>query len=1094
MFFIGSYFSNKAQTVLLTSSSSSFFVIISTTPLGSSVFLFLFIKQLMYENFVESISSLNNGSAPSQLSNGERLAPEIVESIAKVAQAEQKEQELKKRHSINRVKEERFLDIASDLTENIRNYRLRRTMEQPKMTRRPSSVTDGGGCEHLRDTSLSLYRFFSIQLWMNRDISDDSYKHVNATTKSLQIALFNIMKSELGKGCRLLQVTGSGQTSGQTSSTSLLEASEIEHCLYEHLLQLYMISNTAAGVSSIGSHDMLQHLFTILRLGSPRTRCLCLRILRQVVPLLNPTKVLPSLRAWVPKRSLESKKDPTSLNHLTSALFNVVGRCLLPSTTTMTTAKNEKMESSTKIQNMNNIKKDSENFKTTSGGIPLKRSLLRAHTLRYQNSNVGTAGGSTKGAAHSGFTNLIGYGSGTSKCIFMSECVAFLRQMLHSQQAFQVGATISTILESNVEDIAKLIQIVKANNKVYEEKEDKETKVGTTGKRKESVILPEHMLALRRVAAALSVCGAHLEYIRVGGKVVLPGGSIARLVSFNAEDNTTCWCTFGDSIEARPQLVNLDGIRPIEEVNLQQGIIPMKKSMLKLYSLLTDVELHSTTTSLESKQDNMEEDKEDKEEKEEKEATGATGATGDKGEKGAEEEKTMDQLSLERTDAQYWLSILKMLAMRSLSHMMLHQQTALLALRETNLLQKLMKSALKETGLKQYVDLRRLEYRMRVLHRRVLEVVPGENGAVWKALEDINRKGEGEESASEKAIREKKKKRMVDAKQFAQEMLGFCDWDVTANMMYTALKKCNDDEHRAKQWCGSNTGYGYSRSHIGEEEGNEDDDKEDDPFWEKAEEMASMGLPAEICWHALKMFGLSNRGIDSATNFMWSPDGKRYVDDLQKITKQKQKEKENGTNGNNGSGSNDGDTARKEKLVENLMDFGIDPSIAMLAVQHCSTIDSACDWVFNSTEKEKEDTRLKLEADNKAEEKKKKEEKDAPTLEEKNEQTEEEEEDGLQDDAALEELGSVANLLLASSQAVTTDATTTGDGEEDEGAPGSPSSSTASPVVTAIQESTRRQGESEVILGRLLPSLTKSEREDSHLLSRDERTMLPIQP
>merc|ERR1712166_1517653 len=104
----------------------------------------------------------------------------------------------------------------------------------------------------------------------------------------------------------------------------------------------------------------------------------------------------------------------------------------------------------------------------------------------------------------------------------------------------------------------------------------------------------------------------------VGGKVVLPGGSIARLVSFNAEDNTTCWCTFGDSIEARPQLVNLDGIRPIEEVNLQQGIIPMKKSMLKLYSLLTDVELHSTTTSLESKQ-----------EKEEKEVTGATGATGD---------------------------------------------------------------------------------------------------------------------------------------------------------------------------------------------------------------------------------------------------------------------------------------------------------------------------------------------------------------------------------------------------------------------------------------------------------------------------------
>ena len=67
---------------------------------------------------------------------------------------------------------------------------------------------------------------------------------------------------------------------------------------------------------------------------------------------------------------------------------------------------------------------------------------MRAHTLRYQNSNVGTAGGAGGPNTGSGFTDLVGYGSGDSRCVFMSECVAFLRQMLHSSQQFKIGPTV----------------------------------------------------------------------------------------------------------------------------------------------------------------------------------------------------------------------------------------------------------------------------------------------------------------------------------------------------------------------------------------------------------------------------------------------------------------------------------------------------------------------------------------------------------------------------------------------------------------------------------------------------------------------------
>ena len=42
--------------------------------------------------------------------------------------------------------------------------------------RRQSAVTDGGGCESLRKSASALYRFLSVQLWMNRDVDDVSWK------------------------------------------------------------------------------------------------------------------------------------------------------------------------------------------------------------------------------------------------------------------------------------------------------------------------------------------------------------------------------------------------------------------------------------------------------------------------------------------------------------------------------------------------------------------------------------------------------------------------------------------------------------------------------------------------------------------------------------------------------------------------------------------------------------------------------------------------------------------------------------------------------------------------------------------------------
>ena len=86
--------------------------------------------------------------------------------------------------------------------------------------------------------------------------------------------------------------------------------------------------------------------------------------------------------------------------------------------------------------------------------------------------------------------------------------------------------------------------------------------------------------------------------------------------------------------------------------------------------------------------------------------------------------------------------------------MMLHQPTALLALRG-GLMPLLMHNALRDTRLPSYADLRRLEYRCRVLHKRVLET-SGLDGAVWQAMEDAAGGKETAAALAERLLREKR--------------------------------------------------------------------------------------------------------------------------------------------------------------------------------------------------------------------------------------------------------------------------------------------------------------------------------------------------
>ena len=136
---------------------------------------------------------------------------------------------------------------------------------------------------------------------------------------------------------------------------------------------------------------------------------------------------------------------------------------------------------------------------------------------------------------------------------------------------------------------------------------------------------------------------------------------------------------------------------------------------------------------------------------------------------------------------------LKMLAMRSLAHLMLHEPTSLLALRG-GMMKRLMRNALSETRLPSYVDLRRLEYRCRVLHKRVLEIDPGGmNGAVWKTLEEKKGGEGGVESIAAAEERVRKENREEEGRRLVEMMVGWFDYDLTLPMMMTALKKSGDD-------------------------------------------------------------------------------------------------------------------------------------------------------------------------------------------------------------------------------------------------------------------------------------------------------------
>ena len=121
---------------------------------------------------------------------------------------------------------------------------------------------------------------------------------------------------------------------------------------------------------------------------------------------------------------------------------------------------------------------------------------------------------------------------------------------------------------------------------------------------------------------------------------------------YNTQHTTTqCWCTFGESVNARPQSVPIEGLRPVEEVNLQQGVVPMTNQMLRLYAILADAivpepQATAATTAAAAAVAVAPESKESKESKGEDNTTTATTTTA----------TATVNVGGERTDAQYWLS------------------------------------------------------------------------------------------------------------------------------------------------------------------------------------------------------------------------------------------------------------------------------------------------------------------------------------------------------------------------------------------------------------------------------------------------------
>jgi hypothetical protein len=944
---------------------------------------------VLYENFIEAIAGLKSAAKP-------KASFEAEEFTRKIAVAELKESQEVKARIARIARSESFVSVAGQLHTQILSYReMSSALDQALVVgestiplskpRRPSDI---GGCEAIRETAAALYRFLSVQLWMNRDTLDQSWKDVPVHCFEVQRRIFSLMEMELGRGCRLLQ-----------TSTSLLEAGEIEHVVFSHLLQCYIMSNTAAGTHYIGQQNMLQHLFTILRIGSPRTRCLCLRILRQVVPKLDPHRVVPSTKSWVPVSHLRSSSDPKALNALSAALLNIVGKCLLPVT---------------------------EIHKKTSS----PKSFKHAHTLRYQKSNVGTAGGTGN---HSSFANLVGYGSGKSQCIFMSECVAFLRQMLHSVQSFEVGATVTAILENSSAVIDTLTDCAM-------KKEATDLQI----LRKEGPTL----LQLRRIAAALSVCGAHLEYLRVGGNVCLPGGSVARLVAFD-DDGQNVWLTFGEAVQSLPQLVPLTGLRPVEEVDLQQGIVPLTSGMISLFMKLADLDLvgmDSTRT-----------------------------VPGD---------PAINRTK--QTDAQFWLSTLKMLGMRSLAHLMLHEPTAK-KVHAAGAMRNLLQNALREAELPAYVELGHLEYQSRTLRKRVLEVSPDRHGTVWTTLQP-NQDAEGT-ARRERELRIAESRKTVATEMF--ENFGKA-MNFTVPMISHALKINGEDKSAAYNWCGIH-GPAWKRSHMGGEDGGASkSNSEEDPMWEKAMEVSSnYGFPPKLTWHALRMFGgVETVSVQAAVEFMFG-DGQQYI---ARLEKEEAKDQE----------PDSFPQQREQLVIENLLMFGVDPSLAKLAAKNSSDVESALDWISahpGALEDEALRQSSALANDSSV---------SSASAEDANmsanhpdtgikslqEEADTSTSDGLQDDAALEELGSARNLLLESSSYVAGIAgpsSAEDDAAEDAGA-GGESDPDMESIVAGSAEQSRRQGAAEAWVARLIPKRSDAA-SDAHVRGGlREMDMLPIVP
>ena len=150
---------------------------------------------------------------------------------------------------------------------------------------------------------------------------------------------------------------------------------------------------------------------------------------------------------------------------------------------------------------------------------------------------------------------------------------------------------------------------------------------------------------------------------------------------------------------------------------------------------------------------------------------------------------------------------------------------------------------------------------------------------------------------------------------------------------FICIKINNDDKSAAYNWCGTH-GPAWKRSRMGGENGGASKTNlDEDPMWEKAMEVSSnYGFPPKLTWHALRMFGgIETVSVQAAVEFMFG-DGQQYIASLEK---EEAKSREQ-----------DAIPQEREQLVmENLLMFGVDPSLAKLAAKNSSDVESALDWI-----------------------------------------------------------------------------------------------------------------------------------------------------